>query len=887
MKHELVTLLGSVSISALLVTLVTCALGLRRRAIQRGLSGSGSGVLNPRHPRTSRVWRAWLVLMWVAAIFLAPYQVQPASAQSGVGYAEYYILGDEADIFAALAAIPSSGAAGSINSRLSIVASADGINVYLDRQTDGYDFDPGNPSGTADASWLALNQGDVLTLSEADAVGGDRLYITGAPVSVVRNIWPDTPGPYLAGSWELYPIQAWQDSYVVPVGEDLTFAGSPAPFEYTFLFIQAMEDNTQVEVTDPTTGVPIVLTLDQGENAYLPNINAGTTVGATSSIQAGLITSVNEVYDSRYYTLTPEEFLCSEYYLSVPSMQFPAAEFGGRDVDTAAYIYAFQDNTVVNIVTNAGPEPPLNLDAGEVARYVMPRAPAGTTQGFYGAQITANNRIWILVAGDDDNPDLDWGYQAMCPSLLDKEYYLPFAPANPAHITPIDDNTTFWVNWDNDGVADETFTLDRFETRMLYPPGPGYDGTGAHIYADKPFAIAWGQDNTENTPGEPIPDHDYGYTILPLNWYDPVLSIEKTVDPPSLPAEGGAVQFTLDVATGDYPVYNVDVYDTLPAGWRYINGTTTISFSDGTPSNTTDPAGAPGPDLLWELDHDLGPDQRITVIFSAETIPGAYSAGWHEDVGQTCGTSTVDEDDPNAAILCPEDHAFVFIPNLPYLNLVKTSRPEGVIEVGDEITYTICFSNSGLIAATGVVITDLIPANTRYMTGSVTGPAPPIATPPPLPDPAIEYRTDTGDWVSPEPPTVTGLRWNIGQLVTGTTHCVSFQVQVTTQETAGITNVAFIDSLEVERLPETSYNPLKQPPPPPPPAPESPEPAAPAPPVPPPPPPEVVTVVRLPETGGFPGWFPVVLGVPIIIGAAGLLNLARLEMRERRGDKKD
>jgi len=49
---------------------------------------------------------------------------------------------------------------------------------------------------------------------------------------------------------------------------------------------------------------------------------------------------------------------------------------------------------------------------------------------------------------------------------------------------------------------------------------------------------------------------------------------------------------------------------------------------------------------------------------------------------------------------------------------------------------------------------------------------------------------------------------------------------------------------------------------------------------------EALTVERLPETGGFPGWFTVVLGVPLIIGVASLLNLFLLDMRGRRGGGK-
>jgi hypothetical protein len=96
-------------------------------------------------------------------------------------------------------------------------------------------------------------------------------------------------------------------------------------------------------------------------------------------------------------------------------------------------------------------------------------------------------------------------------------------------------------------------------------------------------------------------------------------------------------------------------------------------------------------------------------------------------------------------------------------------------------------------------------------------------------------------------------------------------------------------AVEIGLIPTPTPTPTPKPSGPEPPGPEpptsTPTPTSPAP-VTPTPTVEVLTVERLPETGGFPGWFTVVLGVPLMIGAAGLLSLALLGMRGRRGGGK-
>ncbi|HDD23815.1 MAG TPA: DUF11 domain-containing protein, partial [Chloroflexi bacterium] len=688
----------------------------------------------------------------VTPVFFALLVTFPIAASGGtVGFAEYYVLADESDLIEAYKAIPNSqvpdtATASNINSRVCIVASADGTHVYLDEWEDGYDFDPDDPYNTADAKWDtpsggpgeqggALSRGDVLVLTETNTYvsgsegvdGGDRIFISGAPVFVLRIVWPDDPGSYIAGSWELYPVSRWQDSYDVPVGADLTYTNSSYPFEYSFLFIEVSSNNTRVVVTDPSSGVILDTNLSQGANIFLTNINSGTSIaasdadsGAARPVQAALMSSVNEFVDSRFFSLTPRDLLGSRYVVPAPSQTFIPGEFSGTSTN-AAYIYAFESNTAVNIETFTTNFQVTLTNAGDVYRFELPFLPVSETGGFYAAEISsvdAAKKIWVLVAADDDDDVVDWGYQVLDADLLASEYYNAYAPANPMYVAPLHDDTVIWVDFENDGTNDRTLVLDRLEMAEIYDPDT--DATGARVYGNQPFVLVWGQDNTQQSPGEPLPDYDYGYTILPLYWRDPALGIEKSADPESLPSTGGVVTFTLVVTSYAFNIYNVDIYDRLPPGWEYVSNSTTISFSDGSSSLTNDPVITGGRELAWELDYNLASNQKITVTFQARTVAGNYEYGYNRNDGWARGTDTTDETNQNAYVFSPLDTAFVYIEPSYKLAVSKDSDSTNGVLPGQTITYTIVVTNSSTVTHTGVRVRDYLPTGLTYVAGSTT-----------------------------------------------------------------------------------------------------------------------------------------------------------------------
>jgi len=101
-------------------------------------------------------------------------------------------------------------------------------------------------------------------------------------------------------------------------------------------------------------------------------------------------------------------------------------------------------------------------------------------------------------------------------------------------------------------------------------------------------------------------------------------------------------------------------------------------------------------------------------------------------------------------------------PPAPALGLTKTVSPARAWR-GDKVTYTLLRKNVGTAAATGVTLTDVLPAHTTYVTGSATG---------------AVYNATTRT-----------LAWSLGTLNAGASAQVTFQVTINNDSATGL-NIA-------------------------------------------------------------------------------------------------
>ena len=226
----------------------------------------------------------------------------------------------------------------------------------------------------------------------------------------------------------------------------------------------------------------------------------------------------------------------------------------------------------------------------------------------------------------------------------------------------------------------------------------------------------------------------------------PTLTISKT-DAPDPVVAGNNITYTLSFSnTGTANASGVVVSDTIPANTTFVSAT-----AGGTPA-----AGV----VTWNIGAlNVGSSSSVQLVVQ---VASPLANG----TLITNATYSIDSNEtaPAAGALITTT-----VSSAPVLAIVKTDAPDPVI-AGNNITYTLSYSNTGNANASGVVITDTIPANTTFVSATGGG-------------------TLAAGVVT----------WNIGALNAGSSSSVQLVVQVTSPLANGtlITNSTYgIDSSE-------------------------------------------------------------------------------------------
>jgi len=286
-----------------------------------------------------------LAAFLLAACFQFMVPAQNARADVVAGFAEYYIPGPTAQINPILQNLTTSYTGLNIHNVITFPVTTAGLTIYYDHWENGLLSGPNgdevytiatvgqvvtfesptiayNHSGMDDCAG-STNPGATGTSTRCYD-GGDRIFIVGGAVSMSQVFWPQGTGTVYANAWEIYPSNAWVNSYTLPVGEDLFDSypnGSYADYHQVYVMVMASQDSTAVTIDDPRyAGVEVSTTLNRGGATQLYHVGKGTQISADKPVQVQWLNGYkNSNFDSRGHTLVPSNLWDKDYYSPVPS----------------------------------------------------------------------------------------------------------------------------------------------------------------------------------------------------------------------------------------------------------------------------------------------------------------------------------------------------------------------------------------------------------------------------------------------------------------------------------------------------------------------------------------------------------------------------------------
>jgi uncharacterized repeat protein (TIGR01451 family) len=239
----------------------------------------------------------------------------------------------------------------------------------------------------------------------------------------------------------------------------------------------------------------------------------------------------------------------------------------------------------------------------------------------------------------------------------------------------------------------------------------------------------------------------------------PVMTITKTADVTTADP-GDQVVYTLfyeNTGTGD--ATDVVVEDTIPSEVDFVSSNPTYDSKSGNV-------------YTWNVG-DVGAGDNGTIAITVEVK--AYTP----DKTVFTNYVTMDYDDANGNPIPQESDSVDVTVTAPVMTITKTADVTEA-DPGDEITYTITYTNSGTGQATDVVVEDTIPADTDFVSSTPT----------------------------PDGQSGNTYTWNVGDVSAGDSGTITVVVEVkagTPDETV-LTNTATLDYDDANGNPQAQQN---------------------------------------------------------------------------------
>ena len=719
------------------------------------------------HGRLRRTQALTAVLLVLGAVVPVLGTAAPAAASVAPPVMVGFVPLRADDLIRYLAAIGSTDEA--LNFTVSVTNAGNSAVMVYDHWEDGYEADLSNPTQSStlvlgdgntangDAAALCgspctgdvLNQGAAMKARNDIEVplpasppirfdGGDRVSSTRG-FTITAGGYPSNFGSIAAALVSAYDTSVYGTSFTVPVGQDTPVpAGASQAFAYTAAVAQAAHDDTTVAVDlDDDGTVDLTETIDTGETVYVDGgLLEGARITADRDVQVHLLTGeptlVEGGLEARSFNLYPDPLLSGDYLSPAGS--------GRSNVRTINYLFNPGGTALAVTPTCTSCTGSISVPARSSAAFA---SPLGEAVQFH----SASDEPFVAVAGvgaqsgaapgggTDESDGWDWGYTLVPTGQLTSQVVLGWAPGNartnPASATGKDYNpvwvtttsaTTIYVDFDGDpgtgalGAVscfanhDQALAVSGLASTRIHDPTDG-DMTGARIFTCDGTLIAgaWGEDPA--TAIQVFPGFDAGYTIIPSTTLvvDKASTVVQDVTGDDQLGPGDRVTYAVTISdAGSLAFTDIEVDDELPVGLQYAAGTTRVEAVDGTPIGTI-PDDAPSPGVTpFPLDDggtgigDLAAGQTVVVRFDAVVDPlwtGSLTLGNSACVRvadiERCASEVSEfrEADVRLTKVVQDDPAYV----------------------GEPVTFLLTATNDGPDTATGLQVTDLLPAGYQFV----------------------------------------------------------------------------------------------------------------------------------------------------------------------------